>query len=88
MQQHSRSRRSDFLTILAAVRNGMAVLLTGRPTVISLSPGGMHGSCIPEHEPCSVQGILAPIDCCWGTETDTAARRDVQDSERCSYIHI
>ena len=31
--------------ILAAVRDGMAVLLTGRPTVISLAPGGMHGSC-------------------------------------------
>ena len=31
--------------ILAAVRNGMALLLTGRPTVISLARGGMHGSC-------------------------------------------
>jgi hypothetical protein len=44
-KQLSRSRRSDFLMILAAVRNGMALLLTGRPTVISLAPGGMHGSC-------------------------------------------
>ena len=45
MQQHSRSRRSDFLMILAAVRKGMALLLTGRPTVIRLARGGMHGSC-------------------------------------------
>ena len=44
-RQLSRSRRSDFLMILAAVRNGMAVLLTGRPTVMSLARGGMHGSC-------------------------------------------
>ncbi len=44
-QQRSLLRRSDFLMILAAVRNGMAVLLMGRPTVISLARGGMHGSC-------------------------------------------
>ena len=45
VQRSSPSRRSECLMILAAVRNGMAVLLTGRPTVISLAQGGMHGSC-------------------------------------------